>query len=334
MKFQGFMALYTDTTEELEGEGAILPALTEGDTLTLKGLEPKQHFTQPPPRYTEASLVKMLEDKGIGRPSTYATIISTITDRKYVGKDQGRFVPTELGFVVNDYLVERFPKLMDIGFTANMENVLDGIEDGKFAWTKVIEDFFTPFSSSVKEAEETVGKVRPQDVETEEVCEKCGSKMVKRWGRHGWFLACSAFPECKSSRPIEEKKTVPDMETEEKCPKCGSPMLIKTGRFGRFIACSKYPECKTTKPIPTGVKCPDDGGDIIQRRSKKGRAFWSCSNYPKCKFATWHRPLPEKCPKCGVDFLVIKKAKSGELIKSCLKKECGFSEEIKEETAA
>jgi DNA topoisomerase-1 len=331
VKFQGFMALYTESLEELEEEGEILPALTEGDALKLKGIEPKQHFTQPPPRYTEASLVRTLEEKGIGRPSTYATILSTITDRKYVTREQGRFMPTDLGVVVNDYLVERFPELMDVGFTARMEDELDNIEEGKFRWIKVIEDFYAPFSSSLKTAEETVGKARPNDVETDEVCEKCGSQMVKRWGRHGWFLACSGFPECRNARPLEQKTEAQDAPTEEACPKCGSPMVIKTGRFGRFMACSKYPDCKTTKPIPTGAKCPEDGGDIIERRSKKGRPFWSCGNYPKCKFAMWQRPMPEQCPNCGAGFLVIKKAKSGGPIKSCLNKECSFSEEVKKE---
>jgi DNA topoisomerase-1 len=332
VKFHGFMALYTESIEELvEEEGGLLPDLKEGGTLHLKGIEPKQHFTQPPPRYSEASLVKTLEEKGIGRPSTYATILSTVTGREYVSREQGRFIPTDLGFVVNDYLVERFPELMDVGFTARMEDDLDGIEAGKFKWLKIIGDFYTPFDSSLKRAEQAVGKARPEDISTEEVCEKCSSPMVKRWGRHGWFMACSAFPECKNTRPIQETPAASVEEaTEEKCPKCGSPMVIKTGRFGRFMACTKYPDCKSTKPIPTGVKCPVDGGDIIQRRSKKGKPFWSCGNYPECKFATWQKPLPEKCPDCDAKFLVIRKDRAGNALKSCLDKECGFKEALKE----
>ncbi|MDA8431515.1 MAG: topoisomerase DNA-binding C4 zinc finger domain-containing protein, partial [Nitrospiraceae bacterium] len=298
---------------------------------------PKQHFTQPPPRYTEASLVKTLEEKGIGRPSTYAAILSTIQDRKYVQKAEGRFSPTELGSVVNDLLVDRFAELMDIGFTASMEERLDRIEDGKMKWANVVKDFYGPFHEKLSEALAIPGKVKPQDIPTETVCEKCGLPMVIRWGRHGRFLACSGFPECKNAKPLEgEKQAGESVEIDEKCPKCGSPMVLKSGRFGKFLACSKYPECKTTKPIATGVKCPEDGGDIVERRSRKGKAFWSCSNYPKCKFATWYRPVPEKCPQCGGAFLGEKRNKAGEATLICPNKECGYKSEAKkeEETAA
>jgi DNA topoisomerase-1 len=336
IKFQGFMALYTESTDELlEENEALLPNLKEGETLKLQKIQPKQHFTQPPPRYTEASLVKALEEKGIGRPSTYAAILSTIQDRKYVHKTEGRFSPTELGSVVNDLLVDRFTELMDIGFTASMEEKLDRIEEGKMKWVKVVKDFYSPFHKKLAEALAIPGKVKPQDIPTEEVCEKCGLPMVIRWGRHGRFMACSGFPECKNAKPLEDEKQGAEIiATDEKCPKCGSPMVLKSGRFGKFFACSKYPECKTTKPIATGVKCPEDGGDIVERRSKRGKPFWSCGNYPKCKFATWYKPVSEKCPKCGAEFLGEKRNKAGEVSLYCLNKECDYKSTSKKEEEA
>jgi len=337
VKFQGFMTLYTEGTDELLDENeSLLPSLKEGEVLKLLNLQPKQHFTQPPPRYTEASLVKALEEKGIGRPSTYAAIMSTIQDRKYVHKTEGKFAPTELGVVVNDLLVERFAELMDIGFTASLEEDLDHIEDGKTKWIKVVGDFYTPFHGKLSEALAVPGKVKPEDIPTEATCEKCGKPMVIRWGRHGRFMACSGFPECKNAKPLDgDKPAAEPVETDEKCPKCDAPMLLKSGRFGKFYACSAYPECKTTKPIATGVKCPEDGGDIVERRSKRGRSFWSCSNYPNCKFATWSKPVPRQCPQCGAAFLGEKWSKGGGVTYVCLNKECTYKiEENKEEPAA
>jgi DNA topoisomerase-1 len=325
IKFQGFMALYTEGTDEISDEnGSILPPLKEGESLKLLNLQPKQHFTQPPPRYTEASLVKALEEKGIGRPSTYAAILSTIQDRKYVSKKEGKFSPTELGVIVNDLLVERFTELMDIGFTARMEKKLDHIEDGKIEWVKVVKDFYNPFHKKLTEALQIPGKVKPKDIPTEEVCEKCGRPMVIRWGRHGRFMACSGFPECKNTKPLEDEKPAETIESDEKCPKCGAKMIFKSGRFGKFLACSNYPQCKTTKSISTGVKCPEDKGDIVERRSKKGKPFWSCSNYPACKFATWYKPVPQQCPKCAASFLVEKKDKEGGISLACLNKKCNY----------
>lgn len=335
--FPGFTAVYTETEEDQadDEECCKLPDLKEGSALELMAAEPAQSFTQPPPRYTEASLVKTLEEKGIGRPSTYAAIMSTIVDRKYVQKEQGRFSPTELGMVVNDYLVVKFPELLDIGFTAKMENKLDQIEEGKSKWVKVVKEFYKPFNKDLTAASEAKDSAKPKDVETGEKCEKCGSPMVIRWGRHGRFMACSGYPKCKNTRPLENEgaaeggmKPAEPVVTNEMCPKCGSPMVIKTGKFGKFLACSKYPECKTTKPIPTGVKCPEDGGDIIERRTRGGRSFWSCSNYPNCKFAMWQRPIPEKCPNCGAGFLVIKKERGGAVFKACITKDCGYKAEI------
>jgi DNA topoisomerase-1 len=336
VSFDGFMVLYTEVKDDEEdAEESVLPVLKEGEHLRLLNVQPKQHFTQPPPRYSEATLVKALEEKGIGRPSTYAAILSTIQDRKYIQKRDGRFTPTELGVVVNDYLVERFPGLIDVSFTAKMENELDRIEDGKMQWVKVVNDFYKPFSKDLQEAVEIKGKVKPKDIDTEIVCEKCGEKMVIRWGRHGRFLACSGFPKCKNTKPVAENGNDKAnnaeqilQQTDEKCEKCGSPMVIKSGRFGKFLACSKYPECKNTKSFSIGIKCPRDGGDIVEKRSKKGKAFYSCSNYPQCKYATWYRPVPKKCPNCEAEFLLEKRDKTGNTINFCHKKECGYKETV------
>jgi DNA topoisomerase-1 len=340
IRFPGFMALYTESKDDIEDEeGGILPQLKEKDPLRQQEIKTVQHFTQPPPRYTEATLVKTLEEKGIGRPSTYAAILSTIQDRKYVEKNEDkRFFPTELGVVVNDLLVDKFPELIDMGFTAKMENELDEIESDNLKWVKVVKDFYTPFNHDLVEASKDMAKVKPEDIPTEEVCEKCGSPMVIKWGRHGRFLACSAYPKCKNTRPLEgdtDSQKADSVITDEICDKCGAPMALKRGRFGKFMACSRYPECKNTKPISTGVKCPLDGGDIVERKSKLGRSFWSCSNYPNCKFALWRKPVPKQCPKCGAPFLAEKLNKSGEFFLVCENKACDYlAEEKKEETAA
>ncbi len=334
VKFPGFMALYTEGADEVTEKEGMLPILREGDMLKTLAVTPRQHFTQPPPRYTEATLVKELEAKGIGRPSTYATILSTIQDRKYVEKLEGRFKTTELGVVVNDLLVDKFSDVMDYSFTAKLEDNLDKIEEGAFKWSDIVMDFYKPFDKDLTEAMESLGRVKPKDIPTDQVCEKCGKPMVIKWGRHGRFMACSGFPECKNAKPINDQNTehrtqnTDVEETDEKCGKCGSPMVLKTGRFGKFLACSKYPECKTTKPIGFGVKCPEDGGEVIERRTKKGRIFFGCSNYPKCKFATWHKPVDKKCPECGASILGEKKTKSEQVL-VCLNKSCKYKEELR-----
>ncbi|UCG78230.1 MAG: type I DNA topoisomerase [Nitrospirota bacterium] len=329
IRFKGFLALYSEETDngQAEDEG-ILPDLNEGERLRMVEISPNQHFTQPPPRYSEATLVKALEEKGIGRPSTYAAILSTIQDRKYVDKNEGRFSPTELGEVVNDLLVERFPELLNEKFTAKMETELDNIEVGKLNWTKVVKKFYKPFNKELTEASKTLGKVKPEDRPTDIECEKCGKPMVIRWGRHGRFLACSGFPKCKNTRPLEESEGGPssgEVIPGETCEKCGSPMSVKTSRFGRFLACTKYPDCKNTRSISTGIKCPEDGGDIVERATRKGKLFFSCSNYPNCKFATWYKPVNKPCPNCEMTFLVDKRTKAGHFL-ACLNKECGYSE--------
>ncbi len=358
IKFPGFMALYkeqeiNDGSSSLNDsdssvEALSLPDIPEGSPLLLTEAQCSQHFTQPPPRYTEATLVKTLEEKGIGRPSTYATILSTIQERRYVTKVDGKFVPSELGILVNDLLVEGFPELIDVGFTARMEEELDEIEEGKTKWIKVVKEFYGPFKKDLDEALKNLQRIKPKDIPTDLLCEKCGLPMVIRWGRHGRFIACTGYPKCKNTRPLEEdqdkqssvaKVTVADQKNNsqemggesnisgEVCDKCGSPMVIKRSRYGRFLACSRYPDCKNTRPISSGIKCPLDGGDLIERRTKKGRIFWSCSNYPKCKFATWYQPVNEKCPECSSPILVLKN-QNGKKILQCLKEGCKFQKEL------
>ncbi len=339
IKFPGFMALYTESKDDIEDEeGGLLPPLKENDPLLQQEVKTLQHFTQPPPRYTEATLVKTLEEKGIGRPSTYAAILSTIQDRKYVEKNEDkRFFPTELGVVVNDLLVDKFPELIDFGFTAKMESELDDIESARRKWVKVVKDFYTPFNRDLAKASKDTAKVKPEDIPTEEVCDKCGSPMVIKWGRHGRFLACSGYPKCKNTKPLAGDNTMQKAEpvlTDQTCEKCGAPMAIKQGRYGKFLACSSYPECKNTKPLPTGVKCPLDGGDIVERKFRGGRSFWSCSNYPDCKFAIWQKPVPQPCPKCNAPFLVEKWSKTGEVFHICQNKECDYKVEVKKEEPA
>ncbi|MCX5749611.1 MAG: type I DNA topoisomerase [Candidatus Saganbacteria bacterium] len=327
MKFDGFMVLYEESKDEVEEKEGTLPQLSQGEALDLVKLSPTQHFTQPPPRYTEASLVKELEEKGIGRPSTYAPIISTIIDRGYVIRDGRTLKPTELGIITNGLLVKHFPVILDLKFTAKMEDELDDIAEGKMKLLDTLEEFYSPFKTSLEKAEKEMTKVKLEE-KTDEVCEKCGKPMVVRQSRFGAFLACTGFPKCKSTKDLPKKGEAP-IDTDEKCPKCGSPMEVKRSRFGTFLACTKYPKCKTTVSIQkkTGVTCPekDCGGEIVERRSKKGRTFFSCNNYPKCRFAVWNKPLKENCPTCGA-FLVEKRLKGG-TTHECSKK-CGYSIEV------
>ncbi|MCX7793575.1 MAG: type I DNA topoisomerase [Thermodesulfovibrionales bacterium] len=335
IKFPGFLRAGSEEqiTNDDSEEDLQLPDIPEGKGLNLSELKGSQHFTQPPPRYTEATLVKTLEERGIGRPSTYATILSTIQERKYVTKVDGRFIPSELGILVNDLLVERFPELIDVGFTAKMEEELDEIEEGRLKWLKVVKDFYGPFKKDLDEALKNLQKIKPQDIPTDILCEKCGLPMVIRWGRHGRFIACTGYPKCKNTRALEENRVQEKGEaagTGEMCDKCGSPMIIKRSRYGKFLACSRYPECKNTKPISSGIKCPLDDGELIERRTKKGRTFWSCSHYPECKFATWHRPVSEPCPDCGASFLVIKNQNSKKILQ-CINENCKFQKDITSE---
>lgn len=330
--FLGFMALYVESEDnhisagkQNEEEEKKLPRLSEGEVLELLGLTPRQHFTQPPFRFSEATLIKELEEKGIGRPSTYATILFTIKGKGYVGMEKGKFFPTELGYLVNDLLVVNFPDILNIEFTALMEENLDKIEEGEKGWVETLKEFYTPFEKDLEMAKASMRDVKREQIPTEVLCEQCGSKMVKRWGKRGYFLACSTYPECRYTREVEENGEPQKVETDVKCEKCGSPMVIKNGKFGRFLACSNYPTCKSTQSLNTGVHCPQEGCDgmLVERRTRKGRTFYSCANYPKCTFALWDKPIPEKCPQCDAPFLIEKQGKGG-IVKRCHRKECGY----------
>jgi DNA topoisomerase-1 len=316
--------LSADRKDEKEDAEKRLPVLSEGEVLELLGLTPRQHFTQPPPRFSEATLIKELEEKGIGRPSTYAAILSTIKEKEYVKLEKGKFAPTEMGVMVNDLLVVNFPDILDVEFTAQMEENLDKIEEGEKGWVETLKEFYHPFQKDLEMAKVSMRDVKREQIPTDTLCERCGSKMVKRWGKRGYFLACSAYPQCRYTREVdgtEEKNE----ETEARCEKCGSPMVVKSGKFGRFLACSDYPTCKFTKPIDTGVHCPQEGCDgmIVERRTRKGRTFYSCTNYPRCTYALWDKPIPEKCPQCDFPFLVEKQGK-GAILKRCPDKACGY----------
>ncbi|MDE0683587.1 MAG: type I DNA topoisomerase [Candidatus Poribacteria bacterium] len=322
IKFDGFRRIYmegkddtaTDENDSSE-ENVTLPVLKEGDTLNLRKLQPKQHFTQPPPRYNEATLVKMLEAQEIGRPSTYASILSTIQDRGYVNKERGRLLPTDVGRLVNHLLIHGFPNIVDVEFTAKMEEQLDSIADGKVAWVQTLGQFYPPFQIALKEAPDKMYEARKaMEQESDEKCEKCGGNMIVKWGRYGRFLGCANYPDCKSIKPLSTDDTpAPEPEpTEIPCDKCGELMVIRVSRAGsKFLSCSAYPKCKNAKPIPMGIDCPelDCGGYLGERRSRRGKVFYGCSNYPKCEFSTWDKPVPETCPKCNAPFLVEKTRK-------------------------
>jgi DNA topoisomerase-1 len=333
LKFQGFMAVYVESREESEAADeeaeSVVPPLTDGEILKLLALDPKQHFTQPPPRYTEASLVKMLEERGIGRPSTYAQILSTILDREYARRERGTLFPTDLGMQVNDLLVPHFPEVMDVEFTAQLEESLDKIEEGDTDWVETVEAFYKQFSRDLKSAGKKMDNLK-RGMETGEACPDCGKPLVEKWGRFGKFLACSAYPDCKYTKDLSGGREKPvDEPTDEICPTCGKPMVIKHGRFGKFIACSGYPECKTTKPVTLGITCPEPecGGQLVERRSKRGKTFFACTNYPTCKFAVWARPVPQPCPKCGAPFVTERFARGGKSTRACIRSDCGYKQD-------
>ena len=308
MKFDGFLKVYGEKPEDEERR---IPPLEVGEPLSLENLDAVRHETQPPPRYTESSLIKELEDKGIGRPSTYASIVGTILERCYVEKDKGALVPTDLGKTVVKILLQLFPDIFEVGFTARMETDLDRIESGQEQWVKVIGDFYEPFSKDLESANKIKKELKVAfEEEVDQKCEKCGRPMVKKWGRHGRFLACSGFPECKTTKPLEEEK----VSTDARCPTCGGEMMVRTGRYGKFLACKNYPECKGTARVTLGIKCPLCGGELIEKRTKKARTFYGCQTYPECKFATWDKPVSEKCPDCGFPIMVVKTSgeKSGQ----------------------
>jgi len=315
MKFAGFLALYDesadDSVDTVEGQNEKLPELTAGDAVTKKELIDKQHFTQPPPRYTEASLVRELEDKGIGRPSTYAQIIDTLKRRKYTTVEARRFSPTEVGYMVKNTLVQEFPDVFDVGFTAQMENTLDEIESGGDDWIKVLKDFYAPFSERLAAANKSIKNIRARNQEiTDRKCPECGEHFLAvKWSKNGKFLACQGFPACKHTEPLEKAAAVP---VDEKCDKCGAPMAILTMNGSKFLGCTRYPECKNTRSFSIGVSCPEEGcgGSVVERRTRNGKIFYGCNKYPDCKFASWDKPVTQKCTQCGCSYLVQKTLKS------------------------
>lgn len=297
-KFAGWKAIYPSNGEENE-----LPQIKQGDNLKLNKLEAVQHFTTPPARYSEAGLVKALEALGIGRPSTYAPTIATIIERQYVIKEEKRLAPTEVGTIVNELLVEHFPDIVSYDFTAQMEEDLDQIAEGKKEWQPIIKSFYEPFEKNIMTKEKELDKKEITETATDEKCDKCGSAMVIKLGRFGKFMACSNYPDCKNTKPLGDDGKAEEVEkVDEKCPNCGKDMIVKTGRFGKFIACSDYPTCKTTKSKDqgTGVKCGLCAeGEMVAKRSKRGKIFYGCNNYPDCKHLLWGKPTGQKCPECG-----------------------------------
>jgi DNA topoisomerase-1 len=388
LKFEGFLKIYEESKDAKDEEDEALkhklPPLEAGQKLTLKSLSPEQHFTEPPPRYNEASLVKELEERGIGRPSTYATILSTIQERQYVTKLGGKFAPTEIGLVVTDLLVVNFKDIFDFQYTARLEEELDDVEEGKETWIAAMTDFYRKFEKDLEYAGKHMENIKRMEKPTDEKCERCGAPLVIKWGKHGSFFACSAYdksdpnsctftkenpinlpdldsadmqetaqeeycencgrpmvlkrgrfgqfmactgyPDCKTTRRLDQQKKIPDVPLEEKCPQCGRNLLLRHGRYGEFISCSGYPECKYVKQNFIGVKCPDcKDGELVEKRARKrGSTFYGCSNYPKCKFTSAHRPVAEKCPECGSEYLLQKFTKDGPVI-ACPNTECKYS---------
>jgi DNA topoisomerase I len=387
-KFDGFLAVYEEGKDQKDEEDEELkhklPVVSEGEALKFRSITPEQHFTEPPPRYNEATLVKKLESDGVGRPSTYASILSTIQERQYVKKEGGKFLPTELGMVVTDLLVASFDDIFDVKYTARMEEELDEIEEGKLDWRTAMSGFYTTFEKDLTNAEENMTNIKRMEKPTDLVCDKCGKPMVIRWGKHGSFIGCSGYPECSSTRELTvdladvDKTDLSEQGDEEYCENCGRPMVLKRGRFGTFYACSGYPDCKTTKRIGAeeakkadvpldedcpqcgsklllkhgrfgeftacsnypackyvkqktiGVKCPTCGeGEIIERRSKRGKTFYGCNRYPDCEFVSWSKPIAEKCPKCGGPYLLEKWLKAGP-IAQCPNAECKYKRELEQ----
>jgi DNA topoisomerase-1 len=379
LKFGGFLKVYEEGKDQADEEDEELkhklPAVVEGEHLKFRRLLPEQHFTEPPPRFNEATLVKKLEADGVGRPSTYASILSTILEREYVKKEGGRFIPTELGKVVTGLLLENFDDIFDVKYTARMEEELDEIEDGQIAWRVAIGEFYEKFDKDLKHAEEHMTNIKRMERPTDLICEKCGKPLVIKWGKHGSFIACTGYPDCtytreltvdlpdvdnanlseqgeeeycencgrpmvlkkgrfgtffactgypdcKTTKPIGGTQKKPDVQLDEKCPVCGSNMVLKTGRFGEFTACGNYPTCKHVKQKTIGMKCPEcSEGEVVERRSKRGKTFYGCNRWPDCNFVTWGKPVQEKCPECGSPYMVEKWLKAGPVLQ-CPNADC------------
>jgi len=334
VKFNGYMQVYEESRieneeKDEEKENKIPLNIKVGEILKLTNLIPEQHFTKPPARYTEASLVKELEARGIGRPSTYATIISTILERGYVELQDRKLVPTELGFAVNKILVSNFPKIFDYKFTAQMEEELDEIASGKKTYIEVVDEFFKPFENHLRELDKKKDEIRETiQEETDIVCEKCGSKMVVKVDKYGKYLACPN-PECKFTMAFP---TDGELEQVRKCPQCGGRLILRRGRFGKFYGCENYPSCKYTESISTGIKCPECGiGELVERKTKRKRTFYGCSNYPNCEFILWDKPVNKPCPECGYPIIVKPSRKSSTAYK-CPKCSAQIPSELVEES--
>jgi len=337
MTFPGFTILYTESNDqETDMEDARLPTIKKDDTPKVLKYESSQHFTQPPPRFTEASLIKELEEKGIGRPSTFATILSTILYKKYILKDKNYLKPTELGNIVTELLIESFPQVLNIAFTAELENDLDKIEEGKKDWIKTLDSFYSGFEKLLKTAKKEMRNIKREETPTDIKCPACKKQMNIKWGKNGQFLACSGYPNCTTT--LEFKKTekneievIQNKIADEKCPSCNSKMIIKKGKYGRFLACTKYPECKTTLSFKIGIKCPLCNSDIIEKSTKHGKLFFSCIKWPECSFSTWDRPIKESCPLCNAPILLKKTTKRNGTKIYCYNKDCSFTKTEKDE---
>jgi len=334
----GFMAVYQEDVDDAKAsdDEKMLPPLKEGDEINLLAIRTEQHFTEPPPRFSEASLVKTLEEHGIGRPSTYASIISTLQAREYVTLEKKRFRPTDVGRIVNKFLTEYFFKYVDYEFTANLEDELDAISRGEKEWRPLLESFWSPFKHQIDETEANVSRQDVTHEATDEKCPKCGKQLSIRLGRRGRFIGCDGFPECDYTRSLDEdgeSAAEPEVVEGRTCPKCESPLIIRTGRYGKFIGCSAYPKCKHIEPIEkptdTGVECPEcHKGTMVSRKSRYGKMFYSCSCYPDCKYAVWNEPINEPCPNCDWPILTLKTTKRKGTEKICPQKDCGHSEPV------
>ncbi|MET0088399.1 MAG: topoisomerase DNA-binding C4 zinc finger domain-containing protein, partial [Sedimenticola sp.] len=327
-----------DDAKKGDDDEKMLPPLGEGDKIDLGAIRPEQHFTEPPPRYSEASLVKALEEHGIGRPSTYASIISTLQDRDYVELEKKRFHPTDVGRVVNKFLTNYFTKYVDYDFTANLEDELDAVSRGEEEWIPLLKQFWSPFKERIDHTQENVKRSDVTHEALDEKCPECGSQLSIRLGRHGRFVGCTNYPTCNYTRDLggdNKEQEEPEVVEGRKCPECQSDLVIKKGRYGKFIGCSGYPDCRyiepLEKPVDTGVSCPKCGkGTMMKRKSRRGKIFYSCSTYPECDYATWNEPVSEPCPSCGWPILTIKTTKRKGTEKVCPQQECSFSEPVEE----
>jgi len=334
----GFMAVYLESVDDsktpADDKDRLLPPMEEGDEVDLLNILPEQHFTEPPPRFSEASLVKTLEEYGIGRPSTYASIISTLQSREYVEMDKKRFIPTDVGRIVNKFLTEHFTQYVDYDFTAHLEDDLDAISRGEKKWVPLMKKFWEPFKKLVDDKDKNVDRKDVTHEAIDEKCPKCDGPLSIRLGRRGRFIGCDAYPECDYTRNLnEDANSEPEVIEDRKCPDCGSDLIIRHGRYGKFIGCSSYPDCKHIEPLEKPqdmeVECPEcKQGSMFRRKSRNGKIFYSCGRYPDCKYAVWNEPLKETCPDCGWPMLTLKTTKRRGTEKVCPQKECGFSEKV------